>query len=157
MRASTRESSDGWIYGCRHTPGQLFRYSPAKDELTLLGPDFLAGSYTTVCVLSPDERFVYYLPGAHGQALSVGTPVIQYRIATGERKVLAFLRAAFEKELNYVPGGTYGVKLSADGSTLYVNLNGHAADAVRPAKMPASGFGLTAFAAIHIPESEREP
>lgn len=156
MRSSTRESSEGYIYGVTHAPGRMFRYSPSKDELVMLGPDFLEGEYTTVCVMSPDEKFVYYLPGAHGSALNIGTPVIQYRIATGERKVIAFLRSAFEKNYDYVPGGTYGVKISADGSTLYVNLNGHASDAVRPAKMTASGFGLTAFTAIHIPESERK-
>ena len=106
-------------------------------------------------VLSPDERFLYYVPGAHGRAFRYGTPVVQYEIATGRRKVLAFLAEAFEQEYGYVPAGTYGVKLSADGSTLYVNFNGHAADSIRPAHMRPNGFGLCAFAAIHIPESER--
>jgi len=57
--------------------------------------------------------------------------------------------------VDYVPGGTYGMKLSADGSTIYVNFNGHPADLIRPANMKPIGFGLTAFAAIHIPASER--
>lgn len=155
MRASTGESADGWIYGICMRPGRIFRYAPKADRLEILGPDFLAGDYTTVCVLSPDERFLYYMPGAHGGAHSIGTPVVQYDIARRERKVLAFLREAMEKGCDYVPSGTYGVKLSADGATLYVNLNGHAGDAVRPKKMAAKGFGLTAFAAIHIPASER--
>jgi hypothetical protein len=47
------------------------------------------------------------------------------------------------------------VKLSADGGVLVVNFNGHAADAIRPQHMKPNGFGLTAFAAIHIPASER--
>jgi hypothetical protein len=121
----------------------------------MLGPDWLVGEYTTVCVLSPDERFLYYLPGAHGGAYRIGTPVVQYDIAKKQRKVLAFLSEAFETRYDYVPAGTYGVKLSADGSTLYVNLNGHAADSIRPKTMKTKGFGLTAFAAIHIPASER--
>jgi hypothetical protein len=108
-----------------------------------------------VTELSPDERFLYYLPGSHGQAFKYGTPVVQYEIATGTRKVLAFLAPVLEKELHYVPGGSYGVKLSADGGTLYVNFNGHAADPVRPAAMKPNGFGLCSFAAIHIPASER--
>jgi len=155
MRASTRQSTDGYIYGITVGTNELFRYDPAKDELKLLGKNFVTGSYTTVCVLSPDERFLYYLPGAHGGARNIGTPVVQYEIATGQRKVIAFLREAFEREYDYVPAGSYGVKLSADGSTLYANVNGHAADAIRPEKMPASGFGLVSFMAIHIPESER--
>jgi hypothetical protein len=47
------------------------------------------------------------------------------------------------------------VKISTDGGTLYVNFNGHPGDAQRPARMRPNGFGLTAFAAIHIPASER--
>jgi hypothetical protein len=63
----------------------------------------------------------------------------------------------FDAECDYVPGGTYGIQLSDDGSTLYANLNGHASDRTRPATMKTKGFGLCAFAAIHIPESERLP
>jgi hypothetical protein len=155
MRSSTRESRQGHIYGTTHQTGQLFRYTPAKDELTILGPAWLKGDYVTVCELSPDERFVYYLPGAHGQAFRNGTPVVQYEIATGRRKVLAFLARAFDQEQGYVPAGTYGMKISADGGTLYVNFNGHAGDRIRPKAMRPNGFGLCGFAAIHIPESER--
>lgn len=155
MRSSSAESKDGWIYGTTQGTSQLFRYAPGLDKLEMLGPEFLVGNYTTVTVLSPDERFLYYLPGAHGGAFSIGTPVVQYEIATGKRKVLAFLRDAFQEQAGYVPGGTYGVKLSADGSTLYANLNGHAADALRPEHMKPIGFGLTSFVAIHIPSSER--
>jgi sugar lactone lactonase YvrE len=155
MRAATRESKGGAIYGATHRPARLFRYLPAKDELTDLGPAWLKGDYVTAMDLSADERFLYYLPGAHGEAFRYGTPVVQYEIATGRRKVLAFLAPAFEKEHAYVPAGTYGVKLSADGGTLYVNFNGHAAGGVRPAKMKPNGFGLCGFAAIHIPKSER--
>jgi hypothetical protein len=155
MRSSTRESKDGWIYGTTHSTGQLFRYHTADDKLETLGPAWGTGDYVTVVELSPDEKFLYYLPGAHGGAFKTGTPVIQYEIATGKRKVLAFLAAAFEKEHGYVPAGTYGAKLSADGATLYVNFNGHASDALRPKAMKPNGFGLCGFAAIHIPKSER--
>jgi hypothetical protein len=157
MRSSTLESRDGAIYGTSHQAGQLFRYRPAKDELTLLGPAWLKGDYVTVTMLSPDDRFVYYLPGAHGQGVRQGhgTPVIQYEIASGRRKVLAFLAPALEQTHGFHPGGTYGAKLSADGSTLYVNFNGHAADKFRPKNMRPNGFGLCGFAAIHIPRTER--
>jgi len=155
MRSSTVQTKSGWIYGTTMGPGRLFRFHPGKNKIEMLGPDFGIGEYTTVTELSPDQRFVYYLPGSHGSAFGIGTPVIQYDIARDRRKVLAFLRGPIEKQLGYVCGGTYGVKLNAAGSTLYVNFNGHARDDIRPAKMPASGFGLTAFAAIHIPAGER--
>ena len=100
-------------------------------------------------------RDLFWDTHAHGQAFKDGTPVMQYEIATGSRKVLAFLADVCEKECDYVPGGTYGLKISADGSTIFVNLNGHAPDGLRPVSMKTKGFGLCAFAAIHIPESER--
>lgn len=155
MRCATRESRDGHVYGFLQTTHQLFAYAVANDELKLLGPGWLEGEYTAVCELSPDERFLYYLPGSHGRAWQGGTPVLQYNLATGRRKVLAFLAPAFDHAHDYVPAGTYGMKVSADGSTIYVNFNGHAADKTRPAPMKPIGFGLTAFAAVHIPPSER--
>ena len=156
MRSATRESRAGHVFGVMQTTHHLFDCDVTKDEFKLLGPGWLAGEYTAVCELSPDERYLYYLPGSHGRAWQSGTPVIQFEIATGRRKVLAFLAPAIESRTDFVPGGTYGMKVSADGSTLYVNFNGHAADGIRPAKMKPIGFGLTAFAAIHIPESERK-
>ena len=152
MRSSTRESTDGHIYGNSMDTNQLFRFTPATHEFKQLGHEFLSGNYTTVCVLSPDERFLYYMPGAHGGARDIGTPVLQYEIATGQRKVIAFMREAFEKLHSYVPSGSYGVKMSADGSTLYVNFNGSHVPVPQRHQL---AFGLTSFAAIHIPESER--
>ncbi len=156
MRCATRESRSGHVFGVMQTTHQLFDYDVAKDEFKLLGPSWLAGEYTAVCELSPDEKFLYYLPGSHGRAWQSGTPVIQFEIATGRRKVLAFLAPAIDSRTDFVPGGTYGMKISVDGSMIFVNFNGHPADGIRPAKMKPSGFGLTAFAVIHIPASERQ-
>ncbi|QDU97849.1 CRTAC1 family protein [Lignipirellula cremea] len=155
MRASTGESKRGEIYGATYRTSQLFSLNTKTNKVKMLGPTWGVGEYTTMMLLSPDEKYVYYLPGAHGQAFRYGTPVVQYEIATGVRKVLAFLAPAMEEQIDYVPGGTYGVKISDDGSTLYVNFNGHPADAIRPAMMRPIGFGLCSFAVINIPASER--
>jgi hypothetical protein len=155
MRASTRESKAGFVFGSTHKTNELFRYDVARNEVKRLGSNWLTGQYTTVMVLSPDERFVYYLPGAHGKAWLHGTPVVQLDVATGRRKVLAFLAEPMAEQIGYVPGGTYGIKLSSDGSTLFANFNGHPVDGLRPSRLRAIGFGLCSFAAIHIPESER--
>lgn len=155
MRCVSRPTKDGWVYGVTHATNTLFKLSIDKGELQLLGPSWLQGEYTSVCDLSPDERFLYYLPGAHGKAWKYGTPVVQYELASGRRKVLAFLASPTEKACGFVPAGTYGARLSAAGDTLYVNFNGHPTDALRPAKMKPIGFGLTAFAALAIPASER--
>ena len=153
----TRESSDGHVYGVLWKTAQLFRLSVRDYKLTTLGLPWSAHSDSIhVIELSPDERFLYYLPGGHGGARLIGTPVIQYEIATGQRKVLAYLAPAFNKACEYTPAGTYGIECSPDGSTLYVNFNGSPSSRfLPPNKKDAGGFGLTSFAAIHIPESER--
>ena len=56
--------------------------------------------------------------------------------------VIGFLAAAFKEAYDYVPLGSYGMKMNADGSTLYVNFNN-------------PEFNHTSFVAVHIPESER--
>ena len=155
MRASTRESSSGVIFGSTYKTNELFQYDVATHQVKMLGPNWLTGQYTTVMILSPDERFVYYLPGAHGKAFLHGTPVVQLDVATGRRKVLAFLAETMAEKIGYVPGGTYGIKLSSDGSTLFVNFNGHPIDGLRPSRLRPIGFGLCSFAAIHIPAKAR--
>lgn len=154
MRSATRESREGYVYGVTQKTTELFRYATKTDELKLLGKVFLSGGYTTVIELSPDDKYVYFLPGAHGKAFNSGTPIVRYDIATGKQTVLAFLAPYCEQTLGYIPGGTYGMKLSADGRTIYVNFNGHVVDDLRPAaiKKMTPGFGCTGFAAIHLPE-----
>lgn len=156
LRCMTRQSSDGTFYGVTQVSNELFRYSTKDDRIELLGPSWLLGTYTTVIELSPDERYLYYLPGAHGGAHKNGTPVIQYEIATGTRKVLAFLGPALSSAFEYTPSGTYGAKLTPDGGTLYVNFNGDPSDRFLVDKMRQDGFGLTSFAVIQIPSAERK-
>ena len=154
FRSSTIETKEGYIYGST-MGGEIFRYSPSKDEVKILGSNFLVdGEYITVCDLSADEKYVYYLPGAHGSAGFSGTPVIQYNIATGVQKAIAFLHEPMNKAWNYAPGGTYGMKVSQDGSKLYIGLNGAPSEELRPKELH-QGFGLTSFAIINIPASER--
>ncbi len=59
MRCASRQTKDGYIYGVSHGTNQLFRYHPESDELKLLGINWLAGEYTTVCELSPTRVSVF--------------------------------------------------------------------------------------------------
>jgi sugar lactone lactonase YvrE len=147
MRCSTHETSRGEIYGITMGKFQLFRYVPASDELTLLGPCYLIGYYTTVCAISPDERFVYYVPGGPG------VPLVQYEIASGKQKVIAFLQDVFVKQEDFVPAHPFGLKVSADGSTVYMNY--HGAVAKRVSDKIETGMALNAFTEIRVPASER--
>lgn len=151
LRASSAPTSNGIIFGMTRA-GRLFAFNPAKQMLKDLGPNFLDGDYTAVIVLSPDEKYLYYAPGAHGSAAEAGTPIIQYRIQTGERKVIAFLRDSFLRKANYFIAGNYNMQIDSKGSTLYCTFNGSKTGSGKKQEE----FGLPSLVVIQIPESERK-
>src|SRR5436305_13996412 len=109
--------------------GRMFAIDPTKppDKAAAkdLGPNLGAGDYTAVMVLSPDEKYLYFAPGAHGSGTKTGVPVVQYEIATGQRKVLAFLSETLRQKFGgYVVGGTYNVQIDPSGERLYITFNG---------------------------------
>lgn len=148
LRASARASRTGLLYGMT-AAGQLFSFNPKKEKVKDLGPNFLDGDYTAVMALSPDEKYLYFAPGAHGSGNRVGTPVVQFEIATGKRKVLAFLRDPLFDRFQYKIGGTYSLQISDDGGTLYFTFNG-AQESER------GTFGTPSVVVVHIPSSERQ-
>lgn len=151
LRASTRPARNGLVYGMTRT-GILFAFDPARERVTNLGPNFGKGEYTAVMVLSPDERYLYYAPGSHGQAARIGCPVVQYEIATGTRKVLAFLNPFLRERFQYNLGGTFNMQIAPDGGTLFLTFNG--APWVGEAQREET-FGLPSLVVLHIPVSER--
>ncbi len=158
MRCSTDQNEAGDIYGVTVPDGMktkefnLFRYNVQADTLELLGKELTSGHYTTACVMSPDGRYVYYVPGAPG------VPVVQYDIARNQRKVIAFLGEAVEKRTRYIVGTVFGLKMSADGSTLYGHTNGYSYQGEKPVgevELAKVGWSVVSFVAIHIPAAER--
>lgn len=123
LRASTRPARDGTVYGMTRD-GALFAFDPAAETLRELGENWPGGQYVAVVELSPDERHLYYCPGAHGQAAGLGVPVVRYEIATGRREVVAFLGPELQRRYAYNCGGTYNLKVTPDGSRLYITFNG---------------------------------
>lgn len=151
LRASAAASSRGIIYGMTRG-GRLFAFDPAKQEIKDLGPNFLTGQYNAAMVLSRDEKYIYYAPGSHGTAVKARTPVIQYSVAKGTRKVIAFLHGPFAKEVGYNIAGNYNLQIDPEGSTLYGTFNG---SRIVQGK-DSQDFGLPALVVIQIPESERK-
>ncbi len=158
MRCSTDQSARGDIFGItvpdamKNKEFNLFRYNPAADKLDILGKEFTTGHYTTVCVLSPDGKHVYYIPGAPG------VPVVQYNVSRNQRKVIAFLGEPIEKRTKHILGSVFGLKMSADGSTLYAHTNGYSYQGDKPAgeaELAKVGLPIVSFVAIHIPSRER--
>lgn len=145
--AVTRPTKGGLIYGMTG-PGQMFAFDPKTEQVKDLGPNFLDGRYTAVMVMSPDEKYLYYAPGAHGSGVKTGVPIIQYEIAGGQRKVLAFLQAPLEQNLKYNIGGTYNLQIDPTGERLFFTFNG-ASPEMRGV------FGKPCVVVVHVPLSER--
>jgi hypothetical protein len=159
MRAHTKhKTKDGWFMGVilgepAGTGGELFKFFPKEDKVEALGLCWPGKyRYTASLAMSLDEKYVYYIPAAHGKSHFEGSPVVQYNVATGERKVLAFLFPYFYEKYGYITGGTYSINVDDKGETLFVVFNGAFTEF-----NPEGGdmFGDPSVMAIHIPASER--
>lgn len=151
LRAAARPAASGLIHGMTGA-GRLFSFHPEKREVKDLGPNFGEGDYTAVMALSPDDRFLYFVPGAHGSSSRSGTPIVQVDVATGARKVLAFLHEPVRQKLRYTLGGTYNLQIDPSGGRLFITFNG--APLVEEARKPET-FGAPCVAIVDIPKEER--
>lgn len=149
LRASSAISGKGILYGMTHS-GQMFAFDPKNESTELLGAN--VGAYTAAIAISPDDKYLYYAPGAHGSGSKLGTPVIQYDIAAKSHKVLAYLNPLLRERAKYNIGGTYNLKLSPDGSTLYVTFNGAALETTTKKE---ETFGKPCVVVLSIPKEER--
>lgn len=151
VRACTEETKDGKIYGFTQGNKNLWVFDVKTETTKTLGPG-MVGTQSYVTSMDLDEatqRYIYYVPGAHGGGVKDGTPVVQYDIKTNKRKIVAFLSKFYKEKYGYSPDGTFSTAVSPDGSTVYVTWNGsRAAD--------AKDWDTVAMTAIHIPKSERK-
>jgi enediyne biosynthesis protein E4 len=149
VRSATRETPDGFVYGTSEKSADVWRFDVRTEQVTEIGPGAVAAAeYVTSIDADPTGRYLYYIPGAHGQAERDGTPVVQFNVQTGTRKVICFLNPCLREAVGYTPIGTFGSALSPDGSTLYVTWNGYRNGA-------PDEWDVCAMTVIHIPESER--
>ncbi|MBM4018851.1 MAG: lactonase family protein [Planctomycetes bacterium] len=132
--------------------GVMFAFDPKSETVTDLGPNFRGGDYCADMVLSPDERFIYYAPGSHGSGAAYGAPVVQYDIASKRRKVLAFLGPMLRERLRYNIGGSFNLKIAADGGRLLATFNGAPWE---EGARKAAAFGLPCIVMLDIPAGER--
>jgi len=160
MRAHTKnKTKDGWYMGVVHgdlggSDGELFKFYPDEDRVEDLGLCWSGEyCYTASLAMSPDEKYVYYIPGAHGKAYLEGTPLVQLNVKTGQKKILAFLFTHFYKKYGYITGGTYSIKLDEKGEKLFIVFNGAFAEYNSKG---SDVFGDPSVMLIHIPEAERE-
>lgn len=151
LRAYTERRSPEGFFWCLDYQGTLFKFFPDEERTELVGVNWdQGGVYTTSLAMSPKNRYLYYILSAQSTGQKWGTPVIQYDTKTGQKKALAFLAPFYHNTYGYLPGGTFGIELSGDGSLLVIHMNG----VFGPWK-DTSAYGQCAIFAVHIPESER--
>jgi hypothetical protein len=152
VRACTAETKTGIVYGFTQGNNDLWAFDTKKEKFTVIGPA-MVGIHTYIATVDLDpvtERYVYYVPGAHGGTEVDGTPVIQYDLKTKKRKIIAFLNSFYKEKYQYTPDGTFSSALSPDGSILYITWNGMRVSNTK-------GWNTVSMTAIHIPQSERLP
>ena len=116
LRASTRPRSDGtMVFVTRGNTAYLF--DPADDKLSKIAD---TDGYTASIVLSTDEKS-FYSVGGHAH-FTDRFDLQKTEIATGKRTTLARLYGAVE-ERGQSPTGTFDIRLSADGKTIYMTAN----------------------------------
>jgi len=160
MRAHTKfKTIDGAFIGVVSADtagrgGELFKFYSAEDRVEDLGLCWEGDNrYTASLAMSPDQKYLYYIPAAHGKTYLEGAPLVQLNLKTQKRKVIAFLFPYLFETYGYIPGGTYSINLDEKGESLFVLLNGAFSDYNQEGR---DTFGDPSVMVIHIPASERQ-
>jgi hypothetical protein len=151
LRAYTEYRTPDNIFYCIDQVGTMFKFFPEEERTEYMDINWDQGVYTTSMAISPQFRYLYYLPGSHGGTMNLGTPVVQYDLMKKQKKAIAFLGPFYHEKYGYATTGTYGIELSKDGTYLVISMNGGFGP--NPHK---SRFEHTAIFVVHIPESERQ-
>lgn len=77
------------------------------------------------------------------------SPLVQYDIRRGTRKVICYYQVPIFEKYGYWCGAVYGMEVSNDGSFVVIVLNGAFTDSRKEV------FGHPSLAVITIPEEER--
>ena len=135
LRAVTPPGPDGTIYAMSNREPGFFSIA-ADGTIEAIGDP---QGYTTSLALSPDGRFVYWLPGAHGSSYSSGATVLSYDTQTGQTAEVVSVASVVEEALGLRVGGTYSIVYADD--RLYLGLNASELS-------DDSGFGNVVFLVV---------
>ena len=150
------ETPDGLVYTIDHDA--LWVFNTRTEKAKLLGASAVASkTYTTsIDADMKTGRYLYYVPGAHGGSEKDGTPLVQYDIKTGTRKVIVFLHPALYESFGYIPVGTFGSAVSPEGDKVYITWNDNRGTRKEDLNKRVR-FNTCALTVVHIPEAERRP
>ena len=153
IRAATEETADQHIYtvslGQRADDADIWSFDTQTEHAEKIGTAPVGSqSYVASLDVGPNGRYLYYVPGAHGGSPRDGTPVVQFDVKTGKKKVLAFLEPFYTEKYGLTLKGTYATAIDAAGEKLFITWN------VSRGTRAWDSCGITV---VHIPPSERQP
>ena len=102
-----------------------------------------AKDYTASLALDPSGDRFFYVPGAHGEGPTEGTPLYAVDTRTGKQTEIVKLNDLIESKLHLTVGGSYDVAVDPSGKTVYVGLT--------RARSQKSHFGEVVLAVVHLP------
>ncbi len=151
VRAASDETKDGLVYtvstGQRSGDATIWEFNVNTEKARKVGAARVGeNAYVASIDVDPTGRFLYYSPGAHGGGYRDGTPIVQFEIETGQKKIIAFLHPFYENKYGFIPKGTYSTALSEDGSQFFVTWN---------VSRGTRAWDCCGLSVVHIPESER--
>lgn len=152
VRAATQETPDGFVYtasiGQGKADADLWSFNTKTEETKRIGQASVGSQgYIASIDADPTGRYLYYTAGAHGSGDRDGTPVVQFDVKTGGKKVIAFLHPFYQEKYGCTLKGTYSTAIDPAGDKLYITWN------VNRGSKAWDSCGLTT---IHIPASERQ-
>lgn len=151
IRAATDETPQNVVYtvsqGRKGSTSTLYAFNTKTEKVTEIGPASVGvNEYVASLKADPTGRYLYYVPGAHGGSDVDNSAVVQFDTKTRTRKVIAFLKPYFEKHLNCIPRGTYGIAVDDKGEALYITWN---------ISRGSKAWDCCGLAVVHIPAAER--
>jgi len=153
VRAATKETHDDFVYtislGQSSDDADIWSFNTRTEQCENIGTAAVGSqAYVASIDVDPTGRYLYYVPGAHGGSERDGSPVVQFDVRTGKKKVIAFLDPFYTDKYGFTLKGTYSTAVDPAGDKLYITWN------VSRGTKAWDCCGLTV---IHIPESERQP
>lgn len=156
LRACSEETSDGLVYTV--DSDSLWVFDTKTETVRHLGPAAVGeNTYITSIDIDPrTERYLYYVPGAHGGAHKDGSPLVQFDTQTNTRKVICFLHPFYHRKYGFIPCGAFGTAVSPEGDKVYITWNGNRNTPLNRVGERVN-FDICAFMVVQVPESERMP
>ena len=154
VRAATPETPQGYVYTISSGQGSgeanVWSFNARSEEVKKIGTAAVGTqAYVAAADADPTGRYLYYAPGAHGGSERDGTPLVQFDVTTGRKKVIAFLHPFYQQAYGCTLKGTYAVAVDpVKGDKVYVTWN------VSRGTKAWDSCGMTV---VHVPASERQP